>query len=384
VVELEMNVGWINLYWLAEYADSYNNATHWGMPARSIKCTTGPWERVLYGTCYYYFVVRFTFELRLPNWDIVVPDEGNRVKVAGSSPARYVQYKDEREENGITFLDGSGNALAAGATTWELDIGLTQDGVPVVLHDRRLNPDMTRDRHGAWIDAPTPTLASLPLAVLQSYDVGRLRPGTRSAAAWPQQQSADGERVPTLDAVFELALRTAPASLRFNIETKLSPLAPDQTASPEAFVAALLASIDRHGLRERVTVQSFDWRTLQRLQQRAPGIATAALTAERPDFDTVSGGRWSAGLVLAEHGGSVPRLVKALGAPIWSPNFRDLTPERLAEARALGLRVIPWTVNAPEDIERLLGWPIDGLISDYPDRVVAALAARRAPAAAPR
>jgi glycerophosphoryl diester phosphodiesterase len=46
--------------------------------------------------------------------------------------------------------------------------------------------------------------------------------------------------------------------------------------------------------------------------------------------------------------------------------------------------VIPWTVNAPEDIERLLGWPIDGLISDYPDRVVAALAARRAPAAAPR
>jgi hypothetical protein len=86
------------------------------MPARSIKCTTGPWERVLYGTCYYYFIVRFTFELRLPNWDIVVPDEGTRVKVAGSSPARYVQYKDEREENGITFLDGSGNALAAGGT----------------------------------------------------------------------------------------------------------------------------------------------------------------------------------------------------------------------------------------------------------------------------
>jgi hypothetical protein len=115
-VELEMNCSFIDLSWLANYADSYNLATHWGMPARSIKCTTGPWERVLYGTCYFYFIVRFTFELRLPNWDIVVPDEGTRVKVAGSSPARYVQYKDEREENGVTFLNGAGAALASGAT----------------------------------------------------------------------------------------------------------------------------------------------------------------------------------------------------------------------------------------------------------------------------
>lgn len=116
IVELEMNVSWLDLTWLANYADSYNNATWWGMPARSLKCTTGPWERVLYGTCYFYFVVRFTFELRLPTWDIVVPDEGTRVIVTGSSPARYIQYKDEREENGTTFLDGSGAALAAGAT----------------------------------------------------------------------------------------------------------------------------------------------------------------------------------------------------------------------------------------------------------------------------
>ena len=117
IVELEMNCSFIDLSWLANYADSYNsNAGQWGMPTRSIKCTTGPWERVLYGTCYFYFIVRFTFELRLPNWDIVVPNEGTRVKVPGTSPARYVQYKDEREENGITFLDASGNALAAGAT----------------------------------------------------------------------------------------------------------------------------------------------------------------------------------------------------------------------------------------------------------------------------
>jgi hypothetical protein len=115
IVELEMNCSFIDLTWLANYADSYNIATHWGMPARSIKCTTGPWEQVLYGTCNSYFIVRFTFELKLPNWDIVVPNEGTRVRVAGTTPARYVQYKDEREENGVTFLDVNGFALAAGA-----------------------------------------------------------------------------------------------------------------------------------------------------------------------------------------------------------------------------------------------------------------------------
>lgn len=117
VVELEMNVAWLDLTWLATYADSYNDATHWGMPARSIRCTTGPWERVTQGACSsFFFIVRFTFELKLPNWDIIVPNEGSRVRVAGTTPARYVQYKDEREENGITLLDANGYALAAGGT----------------------------------------------------------------------------------------------------------------------------------------------------------------------------------------------------------------------------------------------------------------------------
>jgi glycerophosphoryl diester phosphodiesterase len=273
-------------------------------------------------------------------------------------------------------LAGFRAAQAAGASTWELDTGLTRDGVVVVMHDRRLNPDTTRVPDGAWIAAPGPTLASMTLAELRAYDVGRLRPGSRYAGLWPAQRAVDGERVPTLDAVFELARREAPASLRFNIETKLSPLAPDETASPEAMVDALLAVIDRHGLRDRVTVQSFDWRTLALVRRRAPGVATAALSAQRPDFDTVASGAWTAGLDLAAHGGSVPRLVQSLGAPIWSPNFRDLTPERLAEARALGLRVIPWTVNDPADIERLMAWGVDGLISDDPALVLRVLKSR--------
>jgi len=75
----------------------------------------------------------------------------------------------------------------------------------------------------------------------------------------------------------------------------------------------------------------------------------------------------------------VPRLVQAIGAATWSPFHGDLTPETLAEAQALKLRVVPWTVNDPADIERLLDWGVDGLISDHPERVRAALARRGLP-----
>ena len=275
-------------------------------------------------------------------------------------------------------LTGFAAALAAGATTLELDVGLTRDGHLVVSHDRRLNADLTRDATGRWLEAPGPALVSLTLAELKGYDVGRLRPGSAYAQAWPAQQPADGERIPTLNAVFAWARQHAPAALAFNVETKLSPLAPEESADPEAMVRELLAVIDRHGLRPRVTVQSFDWRTLQLVRRLAPELPVSALTAQRPSFDTLADGRWTAGLRLDAHGGSVPRLVSALGATAWSPNFRDLTPAALAEARALGLRVLPWTVNEPEDIERLIAMGVDGLISDYPDRVHLALQRSRA------
>jgi glycerophosphoryl diester phosphodiesterase len=77
--------------------------------------------------------------------------------------------------------------------------------------------------------------------------------------------------------------------------------------------------------------------------------------------------------------GSVPRLVAAAGSSIWSPAFADLTAERIAEAMALGVRVIPWTVNEPDQMERLIAMGVAGIISDYPDRLRAVLAAKNMP-----
>jgi hypothetical protein len=107
-VELEMNVSWINLAWMAEYADSVNSNVQWGQPVRTIKCTVGPWERVLYGACYFYFVVRFTFELKYETWDLVFPNIADRYRLAGTTPALYAAYKNEDEENTKGFVDADG------------------------------------------------------------------------------------------------------------------------------------------------------------------------------------------------------------------------------------------------------------------------------------
>jgi glycerophosphoryl diester phosphodiesterase len=273
-------------------------------------------------------------------------------------------------------------ALALGVTTLELDLGLTRDGVLVIAHDQRLNANFTRDAKGQWLatDAePRPALRELTLAELQQFDVGRLKPGTAYAQTFAEQQAQDGQRIPTLEALFELVKARGDSRVRFNIETKLNPHTPGLAPEPDAFVAALLAVVDRHGMRSRIAVQSFDWRTLQVTQRLAPAVPTVALSTQQGTPHNIADPRWTAGLRLQDHGDSVPRMVKALGAAIWSPHQLDLNAQTLAQARALGLQVIPWTVNEPAQIERLLDLGVDGLISDYPDRVRRAMARRGLP-----
>jgi len=275
-------------------------------------------------------------------------------------------------------LAGFETALDVGVTTLELDIGISADGVPVISHDPRLNPAITRDASGRFLDDTGPAVHRLTLAELRRYDVGRLKSGTRYAANFGAQKAVDGQRVPTLAELFAFVTQRGDTRTLFNIEIKLSPTTDDITPAPTAFVEAALAVIREHGMAHRVTLQSFDWRTLRVAQQLAPTIPTAYLSAQRPRFDTISDGRWTDGFTLAAHG-SVPKMVKAAGGRIWTPNFADLDAARLREAHALGLAVKVWTVNEPADIERMLDLGVDGIISDRPDLVREAMSRRGMP-----
>jgi glycerophosphoryl diester phosphodiesterase len=294
-----------------------------------------------------------------------------------AGPGRSFDLEGHRGTRGLApenTLAAFGRALALGVSTLELDTGITRDGMVVVSHDSRLNPDLTRDGAGHWIDGPGPPIFRLTLAELRRYDVGRLRPGTAYAARFPEQTAADGQRIPTLADVFALAGKAGDPRVRFNVETKLDPRHPDETPAPEPFVSAVLAVVREAGMAKRVTLQSFDWRTLRIAQHSAPEIPTVCLTSQDKGDDNVQVGvpgpsPWLGGLDVDDFGGSVPRLVKAAGCAIWSPNAHDLTPASLTEAHAVGLPVVVWTVNEEKEMNSLAEAGVDGIISDYPDRL---------------
>ena len=238
-------------------------------------------------------------------------------------------------------------AIEMGVDTLELDVGITRDGVVVVHHDRRLNPDVARAPDGQWVRSPTATIHSLAFSELQKYDVGRIRPGSEYAARFPHQQPVDGTRIPRLADLFEMAKSTA---VRFNIELKLLATHPDETLPPEPFVQAVVAEVRRHAMQKRSQLQSFDWRAVKIAERQAPEIATAYLT---------------------EAGSSIFQKIKEAQAKVWSPDYRALTRQAIEDAHRAGIRVVVWTVNEPRDIARLVDWGVDGIISDYPDRVLA-------------
>ena len=299
-----------------------------------------------------------------------------------SMTAQAIEIQGHRGARGLlpeNTIPAFERAIELGVDVLELDLGMSRDGVPVVHHDRGLNPDRTRDAAGTWIAPPVPLIGSLALADLSDFDVGRAAPGGKIAKRFPEQMPRDGTRIPTLAEVLALGKRPGADGIRFNIETKVTPLAPEETAGPEEFARAVVGVLRSEAMLDRIDLQSFDWRVLHEARKLAPDLSTVCLTAEQRWHDNILRGRpgpspWTAGLDIETFGGSVPRLVEAAGCAVWSPYYRDVTEEALAEAHALGLRVVVWTVNEVEEMLDLARLGFDGIITDYPDRALDALA----------
>jgi len=267
-------------------------------------------------------------------------------------------------------LPAFANALSMGVDTLELDVGVTADGEVIISHERGLNPDLARDANGAYVTPPGTPFVKLQFADVRTYDVGQIRPDSSYARQFPEQRAVPGTRIPTLRQLFALVRKSGNDRVRFNIETKIDPNHPEESLDPQGFVAKLLGLIEAGKFSERIMIQSFDWRTLQLVQRQAPNIPTVYLTLQRGSGQTIALDKatsWTAGFSPADHGGSLPRTIKAAGGAIWSPYFGDVTAALVSEAHGLGLRVVVWTVNKPEDMARMIEIGVDGIISDRPD-----------------
>jgi glycerophosphoryl diester phosphodiesterase len=273
-------------------------------------------------------------------------------------------------------------ALDIGVATIETDLGMTKDGVVVISHNPNLNPDLVRDSDGHWLAGPGPQIRALTFAELRRYDIGRINPTSQYARSFPEQRAADGERFPKLSELFDLAKASGKA-VRFNIETKITPTSGANTPDPATFARLVLAVVREANVADRVTLQSFDWRTLIEMKRLAPEIETSCLTIQTANDNTVQqaadGGPspWHAGFALRDHGGSLPALVKAAGCGTWSMFWRNLTSKDLTEAHALGLKVLPWTVNERDQMRSLIDMGVDGIITDYPDRLREVMAEKK-------
>ena len=264
-------------------------------------------------------------------------------------------------------------ALGLGVTTLELDIAITRDDVLVIHHDRGLNPDITRSADGRFLDARGPLIRSLGFDELRSFDVGRLAPGTAYAKNHPQQQPIDGTRIPRLADLFALVRKAGNEQVRFAIETKLTPDKPHETVAPDVFARAVVAAIREAGVASRSTILSFDWRTLAVVQREAPEIGTVYLSSQQSGLDNIGAGKsegsaWTNGIQFKDHG-SVARMVHAAGGRIWSAFHGDLDAAQVRQAQALGLKVLAWTVNSPQEIAQAMDLGVDGIVSDRPDVV---------------
>ena len=303
---------------------------------------------------------------------------GNAVQAEQANmkaPARTEPFDIEAHRGGRALfpentLASFANALSMGVSTLELDIGVTRDGAIVVSHQRCLNPDLARGADGNYVAEPGTPLVELSLDEVKQFDVGQIRPGSIYGAQFPDQHAVPGAKIPTLRELIDLVRRSGNDHVRLNIETKIDPNYPQESPGPERFVTLLLDLLRAEKFEDRVMVQSFDWRTLQVVQKRAPEIPTVYLTVQGGRDPTVfrdKASDWSAGFNPADHGRSIPRTIKAAGGAIWSPYVRDLTPELVAESHALGLKVVVWTANQEADMARLIEMGVDGIISDRPD-----------------
>jgi glycerophosphoryl diester phosphodiesterase len=287
-------------------------------------------------------------------------------------------------------LEAFANALELGVTTLELDVQITEDQRAVVTHDRQVSAAKCRDTGPAFAGDPEypyvgDYIRNLTLAQVRTLACDKPLP------QFPEQRVVAGARMPLLTDVFALVKCYDADDVHLNIETKVEAGAPEQTAPREQFVQIVARQVREARLLDHVTIQSFDWGALMRMREVEPRLPLVALT--NGDFLQVGqpgASPWLGGIDIDAFGGSLVAAAASFGAgaispvhgnpqngKVGDPDYRPYTtPALVAEAHDSGLDVIPWTVDDPATMASLMDAGVDGIITDYPDRLRDVMAER--------
>jgi glycerophosphoryl diester phosphodiesterase len=293
-----------------------------------------------------------------------------------------------RPENTLPSFEA---ALDAGVTTIETDLHRTRDGIPVLCHDP-LVTDRLYDLVEPDVAPPPserPAVSALTVRQLRAYRASRNPDSVRFpdqkaevtplAHLFAELQGMDPYAVPTLADLFafaaayagelgECAGKTAAqrervVRVRFDLELKRVPFFPE--AIGDAFDGTSSGPLDQRlveevraaGVVKRTAVRSFDHRSVRALRMLEPELTGVVLVADTAPI-------------------ALEALAREVGARVYAPSFAFLDEGLVRHLRGAGLRVVPWTVNEPEQWERLLAWGVDGMTTDYPDRLAGFLRER--------
>ncbi|QZY29716.1 glycerophosphodiester phosphodiesterase family protein [Nocardioides coralli] len=288
-------------------------------------------------------------------------------------------------------LPAFAKALELGVTTLELDTQITEDGVAVVTHDRKVSdkkcldtaPATPGDREWPYVGRYVNTLT---FAQVKTLDCGSLRQPDH-----PDQELHPGERMPTLTEVYDLVTAYDADDVVLNVETKVEAGAPQETAPREQFVQVVARDTRRAGMLDQVTIQSFDWGALMRMSEVEPRLPLVALTNH--DFlqvDRPGASPWLGGIDIDDFDDDPIAAIDSFGADAFSPvhgfpqrgkvtdpDYRPyVTRAMVRRADRADITVIPWTVNDKPTMASLMDAGVDGLITDYPDRLRELMAER--------
>lgn len=260
-------------------------------------------------------------------------------------------HRGGRGEATEQSLRAFARSLELGVSTLELDVVLTRDRQPLVWHDPTIAAEKCADTAPAFAGDPQypyvgKLVQDLTLAQIRTLDCGR------RLDDFPNAEVVPGNRIATLPQVFALADSYRADAVRYNIETKVDADEPE----PQEFVDVILAAVRAAGKVERVDIQSFDWRTLPLVHRAEPSIPLVALYDEQTPADPLIG-------------------ALTVGADAVSPDYRLVAGKPYVDrAHALGLKVIPWTVDDVDAMRRQIGYGVDGIITDYPTALRGVLA----------
>ena len=303
-----------------------------------------------------------------------VPKEVEKMLVIGHRGAAGLA-----PENTLAAFD---TALDHGVGGLEMDVLISADGEVVVHHDYQLNPATTRDQRDRWVKKrDQKMIKNLTLDQLKAYDVGRLNPLTIYARRYPDQQPADGQRIPALREVITLLKDRNKEAVELWLEIKTSPEKPGSTSSPQEVAEAVVQLLKSEAATNPVRLLSFDWRALTYCLDTHSDMPLIFLSTAGGKTNNLQQGQpgaspWLAGVDIDDYGGSVPRAIQSLGGRFWGPYFKSLTSDQVQEAHGLGIQVFPWTVDDIDDMRRLIEMGVDGIITNRPDRLLALIKRR--------